>query len=119
MAKKVVKKLAKKKTAIFQYVHVIGAGTMGGDIAAWCALQGLNVTLQDRNAKFLAPAMTRAYTLFQKRLKTPRAIQAAMDRLLPDLAGYGIRRADIIIEVVFEDSNVEFNVVIGFKPLDS
>jgi 3-hydroxyacyl-CoA dehydrogenase/enoyl-CoA hydratase/3-hydroxybutyryl-CoA epimerase len=102
-----LKKLAKKKTAIFQYVHVIGAGTMGGDIAAWCALQGLNVTLQDRNAKFLAPAMTRAYTLFQKRLKTPRAIQAAMDRLLPDLAGYGIRRADIIIEVVFEDLTIK------------
>ena len=102
-----LKKLAKKKTVIFQYVHVIGAGTMGGDIAAWCALQGLNVTLQDRNAKCLAPAMTRAYALFQKRLKTPRAIQAAMDRLLPDLAGYGIRRADIIIEAVFEDLTIK------------
>jgi 3-hydroxyacyl-CoA dehydrogenase/enoyl-CoA hydratase/3-hydroxybutyryl-CoA epimerase len=102
-----LKKLAKKKAAIFQYVHVIGAGTMGGDIAAWCALQGLNVTLQDRNAKCLAPPMTRAYTLFQKRLKTPRAIQAAMDRLLPDLAGYGIRRADIIIEAVFEDLTIK------------
>lgn len=102
-----LKKLGKKKTAIFQYVHVIGAGTMGGDIAAWCALQGLNVTLQDRDAKCLAPAMTRAYTLFQKRLKTPRAIQAAMDRLLPDLAGYGIRRADVIIEAVFEDLTIK------------
>ncbi|TLY47622.1 MAG: crotonase [Gammaproteobacteria bacterium] len=98
-----LKKLGKKDTTIFKHVHVIGAGTMGGDIAAWCALQGLYVTLQDREAKYIAPAMTRAFELFQKRLKTSRAIQATMDRLLPDLAGYGIRRADIIIEAIFED----------------
>lgn len=98
-----LKKLGKKDTTIFKHVHVIGAGTMGGDIAAWCALQGLYVTLQDQEAKYIAPAMTRAFELFQKRLKTSRAIQAAMDRLLPDLAGYGIPRADIIIEAIFED----------------
>jgi 3-hydroxyacyl-CoA dehydrogenase / enoyl-CoA hydratase / 3-hydroxybutyryl-CoA epimerase len=98
-----LKKLGKKDVICFKHVHVIGAGTMGGDIAAWCAMQGFHVTLQDREAKYIAPAMTRAYVLFQKRLKTPRAIQAAMDRLLPDLAGYGIRRADIIIEAIFED----------------
>ena len=28
-----------------QHVHVIGAGVMGGDIAAWCALRGIHVTL--------------------------------------------------------------------------
>lgn len=102
-----LKKLGKKDTTVFKHVHVIGAGTMGGDIAAWCALQGLFVTLQDREAKYIAPAMTRAFALFQKRLKTPRAIQAAMDRLLPDLAGYGVDRADIIIEAVFEDLTVK------------
>jgi 3-hydroxyacyl-CoA dehydrogenase / enoyl-CoA hydratase / 3-hydroxybutyryl-CoA epimerase len=105
-----LKKLGKKDATCFKHVHVIGAGTMGGDIAAWCAMQGLHVTLQDREAKYIAPAMTRAYTLFQKRLKTPRAIQAAMDRLLPDLAGYGIRRADIIIEAIFEDLMVKQNL---------
>ena len=102
-----LKKLGKKDTNVFKHVHVIGAGTMGGDIAAWCALQGLYVTLQDREAKYIAPAMTRAYALFQKRLKSPRAIQAAMDRLLPDLAGYGVGRADIIIEAIFEDLTVK------------
>lgn len=102
-----LKKLGKKDTTVFKHVHVIGAGTMGGDIAAWCALQGLTVTLQDREAKYIAPAMTRAYALFQKRLKTSRAIQAAMDRLLPDLAGYGVGRADIIIEAIFEDLTVK------------
>jgi len=30
-----------------QHVHVVGAGVMGGDIAAWCVLNGFTVTLQD------------------------------------------------------------------------
>ena len=29
---------------------------MGGDIAAWCALRGLTVTLQDRGEEYVAPA---------------------------------------------------------------
>ncbi|NND64753.1 MAG: crotonase, partial [Gammaproteobacteria bacterium] len=37
-----------------KHVHVIGAGVMGGDIASWCALRGLTVTLQDREPKYLA-----------------------------------------------------------------
>jgi 3-hydroxyacyl-CoA dehydrogenase/enoyl-CoA hydratase/3-hydroxybutyryl-CoA epimerase len=42
-----LRNLAPKDSRI-QHVHVVGAGTMGGDIAAWCALKGLDVTLQDR-----------------------------------------------------------------------
>jgi 3-hydroxyacyl-CoA dehydrogenase/enoyl-CoA hydratase/3-hydroxybutyryl-CoA epimerase len=86
-----------------QHVHVIGAGTMGGDIAAWCALQGMRVTLQDREAKFLAPAIKRAYQLFKDKLKEPYLIQRAMDRLIPDVQGNGVAHADVIIEAIFED----------------
>jgi 3-hydroxyacyl-CoA dehydrogenase/enoyl-CoA hydratase/3-hydroxybutyryl-CoA epimerase len=86
-----------------RHVHVIGAGTMGGDIAAWCALNGLHVTLQDREPKYIAPAIKRAYELFKEKLKTPREIQAAMDRLFADPEGYGIKKADIIIEAIFEN----------------
>ncbi len=86
-----------------EHVHVIGAGTMGGDIAAWCALQGLRVTLQDREAKYIAPAIKRAYQLFKEKLKEPNLIQQAMDRLTPDVQGYGIPKADIIIEAIYED----------------
>ncbi|MCX7121239.1 MAG: 3-hydroxyacyl-CoA dehydrogenase NAD-binding domain-containing protein [Gammaproteobacteria bacterium] len=88
-------------------VHVIGAGTMGGDIAAWCALQGMHVTLQDQSPEKIAPAIKRAYQLFQKRLRIPRLIQAAMDRLQADEIGLGISRADIIIEAVFENLAVK------------
>ncbi|WP_232019628.1 3-hydroxyacyl-CoA dehydrogenase NAD-binding domain-containing protein [Candidatus Rickettsiella viridis] len=109
-------RLGKKYTGTFKHVHVVGAGTMGGDIAAWCALQGIFVTLQDREPKYLAPAIGRAYTLFKKRLKKPRAIQMAMDRLFPDVAGYGIRRADLVIEAVFEDLTVKQNL---FRQLEA
>ena len=87
------------------HVHVVGAGTMGGDIAAWCALRGLTVTLQDQNAERLAPAMQRAGKLFADRLRDPRRVRDASDRLIPDVAGDGVARADVIIEAIFE--NVE------------
>lgn len=86
-----------------QHVHVIGAGTMGGDIAAWCAVQGFKVTLQDREAKFIAPAIKRANKLFKEKLKENYLVQRAMDRLIPDVQGNGIAHADIIIEAIFED----------------
>jgi 3-hydroxyacyl-CoA dehydrogenase/enoyl-CoA hydratase/3-hydroxybutyryl-CoA epimerase len=87
------------------HVHVVGAGTMGGDIAAWCALRGLTVTLQDQNAERLVPAMQRAGKLFAQRLRDPRRARDAADRLIPDVDGAGVARADVIIEAIFE--NVE------------
>jgi 3-hydroxyacyl-CoA dehydrogenase / enoyl-CoA hydratase / 3-hydroxybutyryl-CoA epimerase len=85
------------------HVHVVGAGTMGGDIAAWCALRGLNVTLQDQNVDRLSPAMGRATKLFTDRLKDPRRVRDALDRLVPDVEGDGVARADVIIEAIFEN----------------
>jgi 3-hydroxyacyl-CoA dehydrogenase/enoyl-CoA hydratase/3-hydroxybutyryl-CoA epimerase len=55
-----LKSLGKEGDFNALHVHVVGAGTMGGDIAAWCALRGLTVTLQDQNAERLVPAMGRA-----------------------------------------------------------
>jgi len=98
-----LKSFGKQAKQKFQHVHVVGAGTMGGDIAAWCALQGMTVTLQDREPKFIAPAIKRAYDLYKKKLKAPRAIQAAMDRLMPDIKGDGLAKADVIIEAIYEN----------------
>lgn len=86
-------------------VHVIGAGTMGGDIAAWCALRGMQVTLQDRAPEFIAPAIKRAHALFERRLRDKYARAAALDRLVPDFSGDGLARADVVIEAIVE--NVE------------
>ncbi|MDR3491774.1 MAG: 3-hydroxyacyl-CoA dehydrogenase NAD-binding domain-containing protein [Gammaproteobacteria bacterium] len=98
-----LKGLAKESHFKPKHIHVIGAGTMGGDIAAWCAAQGFNVTLQDREPKFIAPAIKRAYVLFKDKFKEDYLVQKAMDRLQPDTEGYGIAKADVIIEAIFED----------------
>jgi len=100
-----LKSLGKEDGFTATHIHVVGAGTMGGDIAAWCALRGLTVTLQDQNADRLAPAMGRAAKLFADRLRDPRRVRDAVDRLIPDVAGDGIARADVVIEAIFE--NVE------------
>lgn len=102
-----LKGMAKKSDAKIKRLHVVGAGVMGGDIAAWSALRGLEVTLQDREAKFIAPAIQRAAKLFEKRLVEPRLVRQALDRLMPDVAGAGAARADLVIEAVFEDVNVK------------
>ena len=98
-----------------KHVHVVGAGTMGGDIAAWCALRGLNVTLQDQNAERLAPAMGRAAKLFADRLKDPRRVRDALDRLMPDVDGDGVARADVIIEAIFENLEAKQQLFVALE----
>jgi 3-hydroxyacyl-CoA dehydrogenase/enoyl-CoA hydratase/3-hydroxybutyryl-CoA epimerase len=102
-----MKALGKSSDFAAKHVHVIGAGTMGGDIAAWCVLRGLTVTLQDQDADRLAPAMKRAAELFQRRLRDRLRARDALDRLIPDLAGDGARRADVIIEAIFENLSIK------------
>ncbi len=98
-----LKGLAPKSARQCKVVHVIGAGTMGGDIAGWCAIQGLEVTLQDQAPALLGNAIKRTYSLATKKLKEKHLIQAAMDRLTPDPKGLGIVKADIIIEAITEN----------------
>ena len=86
-------------------VHVVGAGTMGGDIAAWCALRGMTVTLQDQGLERIAPALKRARENFSRRIKDRLQLCAVMDRLIPDPEGAGAAHADVVIEAIFE--NVE------------
>jgi 3-hydroxyacyl-CoA dehydrogenase/enoyl-CoA hydratase/3-hydroxybutyryl-CoA epimerase len=98
-----LKGLGGKSPVTLKRVHVVGAGVMGGDIAAWCALRGLEVTLQDRELKFVEPAMKRASALFAKRIRDPAERSAAQARLRADVAGDGVATADVMIEAIFED----------------
>lgn len=85
-------------------VHVVGAGVMGGDIAAWCALRGFHVTLQDNGLARIAPAMQRAAKAFARKFRRDRKAQRdALDRLIPDPTGAGVAGADLIIEAIYED----------------
>jgi 3-hydroxyacyl-CoA dehydrogenase / enoyl-CoA hydratase / 3-hydroxybutyryl-CoA epimerase len=111
-----LKGLGGKPDAEFRHVHVIGAGVMGGDIAAWAALRGMTVTLQDRSAELIAPALTRAETLFQKRLKEPGAATAAAARLTADVAGAGIGSADVVIEAIVENADAKRALYAELEP---
>jgi len=92
-------------------VHVVGAGVMGGDIAAWCALRGLDVTLQDRTAEQVQPALSRAATLFDKRLRDPAKRAAAAARLQMDVAGNGVATADVVIEAIYENLQAKHDLL--------
>jgi 3-hydroxyacyl-CoA dehydrogenase / enoyl-CoA hydratase / 3-hydroxybutyryl-CoA epimerase len=98
-----MKGLAKGVDFRARHVHVIGAGVMGGDIAAVCAMRGITVTLQDTAPERIAPAVKRAAKLFERRLRDPRRVRDALDRLIPDVAGAGAARADVVIEAIFEN----------------
>ena len=111
-----LKSLGKDKSYQPKYVHVIGAGTMGGDIAAWCAFRGFHVSLQDQSPERIAPALKRAHGLFARKLKRPIKINEAMDRLMPDHRGIGVERADIVIEAIFEDAEVKRSLYKDIEP---
>ena len=98
-----LKSVAKGAAFTPRHVHVVGAGVMGGDIAAICAMRGLRVTLQDTAPERLAPAVKRAAELFKRRLRDPRRERDALDRLIPDVSGAGARHADVLIEAIFEN----------------
>jgi 3-hydroxyacyl-CoA dehydrogenase/enoyl-CoA hydratase/3-hydroxybutyryl-CoA epimerase len=91
----------------FERVHVVGAGLMGGDIAAWCAWRGLQVTLEDREQRFVDAALERARTFFAKRGRRPGQAEACEARLRADVAGAGAAGADIVIEAIFEDADAK------------
>ena len=97
-----LKSLGKGGTFQAKRVHVVGAGVMGGDIAAWCAQRGLTVTLQDQGMERIAPALQRAYAAWGKRIRDARELRNVMDRLIPDPDGHGARQADVVIEAIFE-----------------
>ena len=86
-----------------KHVHVVGAGVMGGDIAAWCALRGHTVTLQDREQQYIDPAMERAQKLFGKKVRDDAKRAATAERLRSDVDGEGVAEADLIIEAIYEN----------------
>jgi 3-hydroxyacyl-CoA dehydrogenase/enoyl-CoA hydratase/3-hydroxybutyryl-CoA epimerase len=102
-----MKAIGKASEFAARRVHVIGAGVMGGDIAAVCALRGLTVTLQDTAPERVAPAMKRAAELFGKRVKDKLRARDALDRLIPDVHGDGVRHADVIIEAIVENLEIK------------
>jgi len=111
-----LKALGGKAAADIKHVHVVGAGVMGGDIAAWSALRGFTVTLQDRGPEFIEPALQRARELFAKRLRDPVENAAASERLAADVEGAGVERADVVIEAIFESLEAKRSLYARLEP---
>jgi 3-hydroxyacyl-CoA dehydrogenase/enoyl-CoA hydratase/3-hydroxybutyryl-CoA epimerase len=105
-----------KSAADIRHVHVVGAGVMGGDIAAWSALRGFTVTLQDRAIEYVQPALTRAQELFDKRVRDPAKNAAARARLRADIAGEGVPGADVVIEAIFENLDAKQQLYAQLEP---
>ena len=98
-------------------VHVIGAGAMGGDIAAWCAWHGFVVSLGDTKPEPIAGAVKRAADLYGKIGRdNRRRVRDALDRLIPDLNGEGVATADLIIEAVPEVLDLKRKIFAAIEP---
>ena len=91
------------RTSPVKRVHVIGAGVMGANIAAWCGLKNLVVTVQDSKKEIIEPALSKASTLFNRRLKNPAALDSAYNRLRSDPEGETISQAEVVIEAIIEE----------------
>jgi 3-hydroxyacyl-CoA dehydrogenase/enoyl-CoA hydratase/3-hydroxybutyryl-CoA epimerase len=111
-----LKALGGKAGSEVKHVHVVGAGVMGGDIAAWSAMRGFTVTLQDRGLEFIEPALKRAHELFDKRLRDPAKNAAARERLRADVAAEGVPNADVVIEAIFESLEAKQELYARLEP---
>jgi len=105
-----------KSPVEIRHVHVVGAGVMGGDIAAWSALRGFSVTLQDRASEYIEPALKRAAELFDKRVRDPAKKAATRERLRADVAGDGVAQADVVIEAIFENLDAKRELYARLEP---
>ncbi len=104
------------KDSGIQRVHVVGAGVMGGDIAAWAAYKGFEVTLQDREQRFIDGAQVRAQELFAKKVKDEARRPDVAARLKSDLAGDGIPEADLVIEAIIEQAEAKRELYAAVEP---
>lgn len=118
MLQDLMKSSGDKSTINPKHVHVIGAGAMGGDIAAWCALRGFTVTLQDISEEMIGDAIKRAHKLYSKRFRgKDHLINEVLDRLVPDKNGDGVPFADVVIEAVVENIEIKRGIYGTLEPL--
>jgi 3-hydroxyacyl-CoA dehydrogenase len=99
---------------------IIGAGTMGGGIAMCFANAGIPVTLVETNQEALDRGLGIIGKNYDTSRKRGRFTQEQVDGFLAKLSGtidyQDIANADVVIEAVFENTEVKQEV---FRKLDS
>ncbi|HVY22801.1 MAG TPA: 3-hydroxyacyl-CoA dehydrogenase NAD-binding domain-containing protein [Steroidobacteraceae bacterium] len=111
-----LKGLAGKSATKAMRAHVVGAGVMGGDIATWCAVRGLDVSLQDRAMQYIQPALDRARAFLEKRYNTAPEREQVMQRLHADVDAAQIATADVVIEAIFENAAAKKELYAKVEP---
>ncbi len=96
-------------------VGVLGAGLMGAGIGQVLAQKGFTVRFKDVDLPALGRGYKYAFDLFQsqvdRRRMTPVERDLAMSRLSGGTDHTGFRRAEVVIEAVFEDLEVKRKVL--------
>jgi 3-hydroxyacyl-CoA dehydrogenase/enoyl-CoA hydratase/3-hydroxybutyryl-CoA epimerase len=110
-----LKSLGRDGMHAIRRVHVVGAGAMGADIAAWCALKGCTVTVEDMAKERLGALCQRAAALFDQQAHGAER-QRAQDRLIPDFKSQGVRQAELVIEAVPEKLELKQEVYARIEP---
>src|SRR2546427_10338462 len=100
---------------------VVGAGSMGGQIAQQAALHGIDVTLQDTDEAQLRKAQDSNRGHLARRVEKARLSQADAEKALERVdvttdLGQAVADADFVIEAVFEDLDVKRSI---FAELDA
>ena len=94
---------------------VVGAGMMGSGIANVAAHAGIDVVLKDLTLEGAQKGKAYSEKVFGKRVKrgrmTEEAMQAAMDRIQPTSDLSMLEGCDLIIEAVFEKTELKDQVV--------
>jgi 3-hydroxyacyl-CoA dehydrogenase/enoyl-CoA hydratase/3-hydroxybutyryl-CoA epimerase len=96
-------------------VGVLGAGLMGAGIAGAAAEAGVAVRLKDTSLPSLGRGLAYVRGLLEERRKrgslTRLEVAKRIERLAPSLDYSGFRRADLVIEAVFEDLDLKRKVL--------
>ncbi|MEK7596280.1 MAG: 3-hydroxyacyl-CoA dehydrogenase NAD-binding domain-containing protein [Patescibacteria group bacterium] len=107
LVKESLKRTAKTVDRKIKHVHIVGAGTMGADIAAWIASKGYPVSIDDQSLEILARAAKRAQEFFKKKFKDPYLARQAADKLIIDPQRNWLKKADLIIEAIIENKEAK------------
>lgn len=99
--------LARKVSSI----AVMGAGTMGGEIAYLLSSRGVRVRMRDLKSGPLLHSLAHARSLFEREVSRGRMkrseLEQALGRIEPTLDLTGLSRADLVLEAIVEDLPVK------------
>ena len=95
-------------------VGVLGAGMMGAGIAYASAAAGVDVILKDTEQAKAEKGKAYSEKILKKRLDrgklSPEKMQATLDRITPTADLKGFEDVDLVIEAVFENRELKWNV---------